>query len=179
LWNRTQRGSADSPGPVSGVSIHRLAGEHDLVGLAVWVAVLAVPAVVWRRARRRRAQLARQWQWALDQCGRGGADIAFVQRVYQNARHGSKAIIVWRADGVRQDTWFQGWHAPPGVYVVVRGQTGWGPHNRNPHVFFVAPHGVIGWVPGAAPRAWARQLPSLRPARNLHDFSAHRGAHAG
>ena len=104
---------------------------ENLVGLAVWVAVLAVPAVVWR------------------------------------------------ADGVRQDTWFEGWQARPGVYVVVRGGTGWGPHNRNPHVFFVAPHGVIGWVPGAAPRAWARQPPNLRPARNLHDFSAHRGAHAG
>jgi hypothetical protein len=130
---------------------------ENLVALAAWVTVLAVPVVVWRRARRRRARLAWQWPWALDQCACRDVDIAFVQRVYQYARHGSKAIIVWQANGASQDTWFQGWHAPEGVYVVVHGGTGWGPHNCNPNVFYVAPHGVIGWIPGAAPRAWAIQ----------------------
>jgi len=99
----------------------------SLAALASWVAVLAVPVVLWRRALNRRARLARQWQWALDACARKDARIAFVQRVYQTARRGSKAVIVWQADGVRQDAWFYGWHPRAGVYVVVRGGSGWGP----------------------------------------------------
>lgn len=79
--------------------------------------------------------------------------LAFVRVVYQHARRGSKAVIVWHRSGQSHDTWFERWQARAGVYVVVAGGVGWGPHNRN-SVFYVRPGGVVAVAPGNAPAAW-------------------------
>jgi hypothetical protein len=94
--------------------------------MAVVVAALAVMFARYRR-RCREERLAMQWEWAIGQC-RDGVDIAYVRRVYQHAQRGSKAELVWHATGQMQDSWFRGWHPPAGVYVVLSGDVGWGPH---------------------------------------------------
>lgn len=94
--------------------------------------------------------------------------LAFVRVVYQHARRGSKAVIVWHRSGQSHDTWFERWQARAGVYVVVAGGVGWGPHNRN-SVFYVRPGGVVAVAPGNAPAAWRRHQERLarRQARRV------------
>lgn len=84
--------------------------------------------------------------------------------VYQRARRGSKAVIVWQATGVRHDTWFWGWHPPPGAFLLLEGSRGYGPHNRNPNVLYVQPDQVHAVVDASAPAAWQRHA-SRRAAR--------------
>ncbi|MEE4544675.1 hypothetical protein V2S66_22190 [Streptomyces sp. V4-01] len=69
-----------------------------------------------------------------------------VIQVYQRARFGSKAIIVWCDSGLQQDTWFEGWQAMPGAYMLVRPNSGWGPHNRNPAVLYVKEASRQTWI---------------------------------
>ena len=83
-----------------------------------------------------------------------GAFLVQVVSVYQRARRGSKAMVVWCDTGIRQDTWFWYWTAPVGAYVLVRGASGFGPHNQNPNVLYVQQQDVLAWVSGAAPAAW-------------------------
>lgn len=87
-----------------------------LVMLGIVVSAVVVPVVLLMRFRRRRrdARLGEQWEWAHGQCQRRGTHLAFVRRVYQYARRGCKADIVWYSTGQVQDTWFKGWHAPAG-----------------------------------------------------------------
>ncbi|MGW2539706.1 hypothetical protein ACWC5I_02225 [Kitasatospora sp. NPDC001574] len=122
------------------------------------VALVAVVVALSRsRRRREREALAAQWDWMLrEQEARRPADVRMLQveNVYQRARRGSKARIRWCDSGARQDAWFQGWHAPPGAYVLAVGQTGWGPHNRIHDVLYVGQ--VYGWAPAAAPSAWQK-----------------------
>lgn len=136
-----------------------------LLVLVCLLATVAAPAVFVHKALRRRrdARLAHQWEWAVDACGPPWVNLAFVRRVYQYARQGSKADVVWYATGEVQDTWFWGWHAPAGVYVVLSGDAGWGPHNANPNVFYVQPAGVLSVVPGSAPRARQRHQRRTSP----------------
>lgn len=128
-----------------------------LAGLGV-LALFLVPLIMVRQVvrRRRDERLAQQWEWALQQASHADCQLARVVRVYQYARNGSKAIITRPDRGAQQDTWFADWHAPVGVYVLIRGSTGYGPHNSNPNVFYVSQGGVVGVVPGEAPRAWER-----------------------
>ena len=80
-----------------------------------------------------------------------------VEQIYQHARHGAKAVIRWHRTECRQDTWFEGCHPPPGSVWLVRGSTGWGPHNRNPNTFYVYPDDVIDFAPPGAMAAASRQ----------------------
>ncbi|GAA4227745.1 hypothetical protein GCM10022254_16190 [Actinomadura meridiana] len=78
--------------------------------------------------------------------GRDG-HLAYVERVYQRARTGAKAIIVWDATGNRQDAWFQDWpNIPVGTYLLLAGSTGYGPHNHNPHVYYVRPNEILTMI---------------------------------
>jgi hypothetical protein len=132
-------------------------GAGELIGFALFLAVVVL-IVVGNRARRRKrdAELARLWEWATSSPYGQGWHLVFVQRVYQRARRGSKAVIVWCSTGQEQDTWFAGWHAPVGVYVLLTGGIGYGPHTRNPKVLFVEPGEVRHVIPAGAPRAWQR-----------------------
>ncbi|MCX4748151.1 hypothetical protein OG455_22000 [Kitasatospora sp. NBC_01287] len=125
------------------------------------VGVLAVTVAVSRaRRRRERATLAAQWAWLLrEQEARrsAGARLLQVASVYQRARRGSKAQVRWCDSGRLQDAWFEGRHVPPGAFMLVTGQVGWGPHNRIRDVLYVGPAQVHGWVPASAPTAWQRE----------------------
>lgn len=131
-----------------------------LLILALIVAVTGVPVLTFGRSRRQRirdTELARHWEWAINESRGPGVHLALVLEVYQEARRGSKAIIQWQTTGQCQDTWFQHQHGLAGRYVLVTGgSSGWGPHNANPNVFYVAPDTVIGIVSGDAPLAWQR-----------------------
>lgn len=132
--------------------------------LAVAVVALAVAVV---RRRRARAELAARWVRLEQQRASARAQGAFLVQavnVYQRARRGSKAWVVWCDTGVRQDTWFWHWHVPPGAYVLVRGGSGFGPHNRNPNVLYVERGDVLAWVPSGAPAAW--RAITAQPARS-------------
>ncbi|MDH6710113.1 hypothetical protein P3T27_006862 [Kitasatospora sp. MAA19] len=60
-----------------------------------------------------------------------------------------------------QDAWFNGWHVPPGAFVLVMGNVGWGPHNGIRNVLYPEPWQMHGWVPASVPEAWRRQQEKL------------------
>ncbi|WP_106402879.1 hypothetical protein [Actinocorallia populi] len=105
------------------------------------------------RSRRRRAQRAvreAQRRQAVEELrrtdGRAG-HLAVVDRVYQRARRGAKAIIIWDATGVEQDAWFHDWSdVPAGAYLMLAGSVGYGPHNHNPSVYYVTRRQVLAIV---------------------------------
>lgn len=108
--------------------------------------------------RRKDSRLAAQWQQLqIHQAHSQDAAIAVVQSVYQRARRGTKAVIRWQETGYQQDTWFKGWHPEAGSWLLLRGSTGWGPHNRNPHVFYVNPGDLVYAAPRGARAAADRQ----------------------
>ncbi|MDH6579190.1 hypothetical protein [Kitasatospora sp. MAP5-34] len=122
-----------------------------LLGAAAML--LAILAVRRRRRRERLRHIARAEAWAclqrdLPALRAQGVHLAQVTRVYQRARTGSKAIVVWHDTGTAQDTWFEGRQVRPGAYLLLRGNTGYGPHNRNPKVFYVEPRGVVQELSG-------------------------------
>ncbi|WP_127153409.1 hypothetical protein [Streptomyces lydicus] len=120
-----------------------------------------LPQPVFAPTRRKRtAQLAAQWHHLQQQRAHTrGAHLVQVVQVYQRARRGSKAVISWCDTGLRQDAWFWNWHVPPGAYLLVSGQSGYGPHNRNPSVLHVHQHQVHTWAPAQAARAAQRLCP--------------------
>ncbi|WP_051836750.1 hypothetical protein [Streptomyces sp. NRRL WC-3742] len=114
------------------------------------------------RSRRRQEALASQWTWLLrEQEAHHGAGTRMlrVANVYQRGKRGSKAVVHWCDSGDTHDAWFEGWHVPPGAFVLVTGGVGvgWGPHNRIENVLYIEPRHVRGWVPFTAPGAWQRQ----------------------
>lgn len=150
MWH-ADHAMSDSPPPPPGVY---------LCGLFCCMAAIAaiVVVVVSSRAgrRRRKAQAANAWQALLDAAAAyPGAHLCFVERVYQHARRGTKAMIVWTATGQRQDTWFWHFRPAPGATLLVYGGSGYGPHNHNPHVFYVDEGGVLAGAPPGAQQAWA------------------------
>ena len=115
--------------------------------------------MVWAGARdnrRREAELVRQWESALARTRGSDTRLVFVRSRYQTAKTGSKADVYDFPNGRRQDTWFEGWTVPAGVYLLVRGSTGWGPHNHNPNVLYVDRRNVLEVISGDAPDAWRR-----------------------
>jgi len=133
-----------------------------ILGFVEIAVVLAVTLTVRRLWQRRSdpplAAAWERWMAASDP----GVGIARVHRVYQHARRGSKAVIVWWRTGRAQDAWFAARQERPGRYVLLRGSVGWGPHNSNPRVLYVPPGGVIATLPARAPQAWLRQQKRLR-----------------
>ncbi|MFI5492384.1 hypothetical protein [Actinoplanes sp. NPDC051859] len=122
--------------------------------------MIAVVIIVWSgrtRRRRRQALAAMAWQNLMAAtAAHPGAYLCFVERVYQRARRGTKAVIVWAGTDLRQDTWF--WHFNPaaGATLLVYGSAGYGPHNHNPAVFYVDVGGVLAGAPPGAQQAWLR-----------------------
>lgn len=110
------------------------------------------------KIRKRTERLAAQWhqlQAAAAHGRREGAHLLQVVEVYQYARTGSKAIIAWCDTGLRQDAWFEGQRLPPGMFMLVKASSGWGPHNNNPNVLYVSREGVRAWAEQGAPYAAA------------------------
>lgn len=138
--------------PVSGTAAVATAG---VVTLVLLVAVALGRRVV--RARVEAIQAAR-WQAALDRLRRGDVQLGYVQSTYQLAARGCKAIVSWDARIAGQDTWFRGRHLPSDHYVLTRrGPSGWGPHNRDPSVRYVAFEDVLAVLPGTARVAWEKR----------------------
>lgn len=112
------------------------------------------------RGRRRRAAAA-QWEAFRDAAVRQAGQnvhIACVESIYQRARTGDKAWIIWQSTGARQDTWFHGGTpCPAGMYVLLGGSVGFGPHNNNPRVLYVSPSDVRGTASAKALKEWQRQ----------------------
>lgn len=136
---------------MTGMEIAVAAGCVAVVAGIVMLIVLPIRA----SRRKRDARLAADWERVRAEAARGPGRLAFVRWVYQTPRTGSKAFIVWDGDSFDVDTWFAGWwRMPQGVYVLVTGSYGWGPHNRNPNTFYVAK--VLDVIPGAAREAYQR-----------------------
>jgi hypothetical protein len=82
-----------------------------------------------------------------------------VQRVYQRARRGTKAVVEL-PDGRLQDAWFWGSSPRTGQVLMVRSEVYWGSHNQN-HVLYVGTEGgdpgIAGEIPAAAWHAHRRR----------------------
>lgn len=130
--------------------------------ILVLLLTAALALIISRRNRsiERDRKLAELWDWMQQQDAPPAQNLIRIARVYQNAKRGSKAIIVY-SDGRQIDTWFEGWHPAPGAYAVLRGHVGYGPHNRNSHVLYVRPGEVIGTAPADAPEASRRHQARL------------------
>jgi hypothetical protein len=84
------------------------------------------------------------------------AELASVAQVYQRAKSGTKAVIVWQRTGVEQDSWFEDMNLEPGDLLLLRGSPGWGPDVSSPNVFYVAPGQVLSSMTVEAQEAAAR-----------------------
>jgi hypothetical protein len=117
-----------------------------------------VAALAWRIATRGRRQqrLAAQWDWLLSVARENpDARLCAISSVYQRARTGTKAWVMWLDRGDRQDAWFAGMSVKANTTLLVRGESGYGPHNNDPNVFYTNSHNVLACVPSAARQAWA------------------------
>ncbi len=118
-----------------------LTGTTGVIGvLLIVVAVSVAGWSTWQTRRRRRLAAARAQAPAWRS---RGYHLIRVDRVYQRARTGTKAIVVWDETGARQDTWFKDSRPSQGSYFFVRGSVGYGPHNRNPNVLYLHPGDVV------------------------------------
>ncbi|MFJ1607412.1 hypothetical protein ACIOHS_29145 [Streptomyces sp. NPDC088253] len=112
-----------------------------------------------RKKSRKEAVAAQQWESLRTSARQLGPDFHVVQvaEVYQRARNGSKAYVIWAESGARQDTWFEGWAPQPGSHVLLRGSVGYGPHNNTPKVLYVGSGGIHSTASAGARSAWERQ----------------------
>jgi hypothetical protein len=84
-------------------------------------------------------------------------------------RRGTKVWITWRQPQMvpgsplhysgmvvpqAQDAWFERQWPSQGCWVLLRGKTGYGPHNHNPNTFYV--DCWLDAAPSGAPDAWQR-----------------------
>jgi hypothetical protein len=135
------------------LSVHFVAIAVAVVILAGW----AARSVLARRRRDRDTALAQQWAVLEQQRAMTpGAGLIEIANVYQSADRGTKAVIVWLDTGRQQDAWFADSWPTPGIVALVRGSTGWGPHNNNPAVFSVQPGQIVTTLPPGAREAVAR-----------------------
>lgn len=119
-----------------------------LAGLMCLIMGLGIPSFVFWLClvlkRKRDRDAAKQWDAMTAVAARTpGSAIAHVQTVYQRARRGTKAVIVWQETGYAQDSWFKGAFPAAGSTVLLHGSTGWGPHNHNPRVFYINPGDLL------------------------------------
>jgi hypothetical protein len=129
-------------------------GDRIVLACCVGVfGIVLIVGIVWSTKRQNRARQLERWKQlerlqALS-AATPGAELAEVTYVYQSARFGTKAVITWLASGRRQDAWFEGNWPGPGAVVLLRGVTGWGPHNQNPEVFYVLPDELLAMMSAA------------------------------
>lgn len=133
-------------------------GSDLITVICVVLGALALATgVVWNARRDQQAKQVARWQrWESMQALKAstpGAELAEVAVVYQRARRGAKAVIVWLANGHRQDAWFEDEWPHAGSVLLLRGSTGWGPHNRNPDVFYVRTHQILDIMSAATRNA--------------------------
>lgn len=113
--------------------------DHKGQALGALLVLVAVVVAVWgwrKQRKRHRRGLAMQWEEAWAMTGPRGPYLAQVDRIQTLAHRGTKAWIVWPSSGQIQDAWFPGVHLHEGTYVVVDGNSGWGPHTARVGVFY-------------------------------------------
>lgn len=139
--------------------------------LAVYlIATVVVLSVLLRTraVRPRDAQLFEAWGWAIAAQARQEVRIAHVVNSYQRARRGTKAVLQWWPNGARQDAWVEGAWFATGCYLILgAGQSGYGPHNRNPNVCYTGR--PIRVLPHDAPLGWQRHRNRLDQSSTMSD----------
>lgn len=131
-----------------------------LLSLAI-VGVVALATIVLRRLKNRQVRQDALWfgyEQHMNELREASpeAEMARVAQVYQRAKSGTKAVIVWERTGVEQDSWFEGSNPSPGDLLLLRGSAGWGPDSASPNVFYVAPGQVLSSMTVEAQAAAAR-----------------------
>ena len=130
--------------------------------MAIVLLFAAVALIVWLSSRQppsplRDQELYHRWYEMHEMCRTTpGAAIVQVANAYQRAQRGTKAVVVWMATGCPQDAWFADSHPMSGSFLLVRGRTGWGPHNNNPEVLYVGPNEILYWLPPDTGLAYER-----------------------
>lgn len=119
-----------------------------LLILCAVVGVVALATIVLRRLKNRKARQDALWsgyRQHMDELREASptAELARVAQVYQRAKSGTKAAIVWERTEVAQDSWFEGMNPSPGDLLLLRGGPGWGPDTSSPNVFYIAPGQVL------------------------------------
>ncbi|RDI29680.1 hypothetical protein [Lentzea flaviverrucosa] len=131
-----------------------------LLSLAI-VGVVALATIVLRRLKNRQVRQDALWfgyEQHMNELREASpeAEMARVAQVYQRAKSGTKAAIVWERTGAEQDSWFEGSNPSPGDLLLLRGSAGWGPDSASPNVFYVAPGQVLSSMTVGAQAAAAR-----------------------
>jgi hypothetical protein len=131
-----------------------------LMSLAI-VGIVALATIVLRRLKNRQVRQDALWfgyEQHMNELREASpeAEMARVAQVYQRAKSGTKAVIVWERTGVEQDSWFEGANPSPGDLLLLRGSAGWGPDSASPNVFYVAPGQVLSSMTVEAQAAAAR-----------------------
>lgn len=108
-----------------------------ILGGGIWLAIALGRSANKRHEARRQLALAR-WHHAEQACATYEQfRLAQVARITQRSRRGTKAWLRWHASGEQQDAWLEGEFPPCGAWVVVTGLNGYGPHTKNPRIFYV------------------------------------------
>lgn len=136
--------------------LRRSAGEHLHQRLVDRRVLVYTDMWLFRKRRRERdAQAATRLSEVRGKCASSPhVTLVHVLDVYQQARHGTKAVVLHDGGGPPQDAWFDHrWPSAGTSHVVLRGAA-WGPHNQNPDVLYV--HGVYESLPAGTLRAAER-----------------------
>jgi hypothetical protein len=128
--------------------------------------ILAAVATLWWRLGTRRwwilggakhtAYLQACWRDVDQRAQTPGIELVHIARITQRARTGTKAIVRHR-DGATQDAWFWNVRVQHRSILLVRANTGYGPHTRRDHVLYIGTKdtgsGIVATIPHAVWRA--------------------------
>ena len=163
-WDQREAGeiaAAVTRGDVSAVEVTeqalaRIAARDDELRCfrQVWATRARSRARALDRAVARGAR-SRRWAAILGGSKAGYGRIAQVVTVYQNARRGTKAILVWDGTGRRQDAWFEYMRVEPGQWLLLEGSDGYGWHHRT-DCHYVSPGQLLVTAADSAPDCYRR-----------------------
>ncbi|MDP7703701.1 MULTISPECIES: hypothetical protein [unclassified Mycobacterium] len=93
----------------------------------------------WLTQNQRDAAAAQTWAGFYSYATANGLHMLCIEKVYQHAHRGSKAIVFIYGEnaGARRDAWFWWTQVQQGSVVAAYLSEGWGPHTNRDHVLYI------------------------------------------
>jgi hypothetical protein len=103
--------------------------------------LILIPFLVWLTCRdqpQRDAAAAQEWARFYEYAHIYKLDLLYIERDYQHAHQGSKALVSLYTNPARtRDAWFWWTQVQKGSVVAVRFSQGWGPHTQRDDVLYI------------------------------------------